>query len=151
MPKNFLKQIRQEQDITSSALARKIGVTPQLLWNFENERGNISNDVTQKILSELKVSYEYLMSGIRDNQVADNKQKIMLKAVQIAHVKFAQKNFSETEMIEISTKIYERLIEIEEEGIQINDEFIDSLKGSYFSGLADSCLMEFFSSKTTLD
>ena len=62
MSPNCLKEILVKKRMKPVDLARKTGISAQSIWNFENNRGGLSRENMEKVLTTLNVSYEYLMS-----------------------------------------------------------------------------------------
>ena len=56
MPKNFLRQIREQKNIGQAELAQRIGVSKQLLSGFENGRSGVSHQVLRKIAELFQIA-----------------------------------------------------------------------------------------------
>jgi transcriptional regulator with XRE-family HTH domain len=59
-----LKQLREEQSMTITELARRIDVTPPAIWHWE-KRGRVPKPATIKAVARvLNVSSEFLENGV---------------------------------------------------------------------------------------
>ncbi len=61
--RTFLHTIRSKKKFSINELAKKVGVSRQAIWNFENGKSTLSKDVFEKIAGVLDVSIEYLTTG----------------------------------------------------------------------------------------
>ena len=61
--RNRLREVRKAFNLNQSQLAKRIGVTSQLISQIENERIPISFLTAKAIEAELGVNHEWLMTG----------------------------------------------------------------------------------------
>jgi len=105
MSQNFLKQIREEKNISQSALATKIGVTKQLLSGFEQGRSGVSNEVLRKLAEALEVTPDAILTG-KSNRPFDEKGRQKLAEAMSLAFKIYGDQFDKEALIKIATEIY---------------------------------------------
>lgn len=127
MHKNFLKQIREEKNISQSALANRIGVTKQLLSGFEKGRSGISNEVLRKLSEALGVSSDAILNGKFIAKPFDEKGRQKLTEAMSLAFKVYGDQFDKDVLIKIATEIYG--IMVEEDSAE-NDLAKNKLKSS---------------------
>jgi len=66
-----LKKIRQEKELTQTALAEKIGVHYTQIGRYENKGAHPTGDILGKLAYALNVSADYLMNGSTDQNAAE--------------------------------------------------------------------------------
>lgn len=110
MSQNFLKQIREEKNISQSALATKIGVTKQLLSGFEQGRSGVSNDVLCRLAEALEVTPDAILTG-KSNRPFDEKGRQKLAEAMSLAFKIYGDQFDKDSLIRIATEIYGFMVE----------------------------------------
>ncbi len=139
---NFLKKIREEKRISQSNLARKIGVSKQLLCGFENGRSGISNEVLAKLALALEVPKDAIITGKYDKSY-DLKGKQQLAEALKLTFDFYGDEFDKDTIIKISTELYGLIVDfdgIKDEANKIN--FKKSLEDKIALGLASKCFLQ---------
>jgi transcriptional regulator with XRE-family HTH domain len=63
---NRIKALRQEQGLTQTDLAQKIGMSYIQIGRYETQKSNPSADVLQKLAKALETSTDFLMNGSTD-------------------------------------------------------------------------------------
>lgn len=144
MPKNFLKQVRESikdekgKILSCQKLADRIGnISASALSQFENGKAALSMDTIQKIMFELKVSYEQLMiSGINpeDPRLKQKDKKLLLKTMNLAHDHYG--DLDREKVIEIAAEIYDILAEFYIIKNDERDDFMKSQEEKIIAGLA---------------
>lgn len=95
---NRIKQSREKADLSQVELAKKIGVSKQTLYKYENDIiTNIPSDKLQGIADTLKISPAYLM-GWEDNMSNENSDIV---------ADFLPDLFSNEKMLECIKKLYD--------------------------------------------
>ena len=145
MSENFLKQIRTEKSFGQSELARKAGVSKQLIWGFENGRNGLSAEVLRKIAEVLKVNASHIISSKKDGGVFDEKEKKrMLEAMKITHEFYKDYHFDHETMSKIATEMYGYMSDFDTLKADIgNKNFNKSLNDKIAAGLAAKCFLNF--------
>jgi transcriptional regulator with XRE-family HTH domain len=140
---NYLKKIREDKKMSQSQLARKIGVSKQLLSGFEKGRSGVSNEVLKKLASALEVSSDVILSGKTHKSFDENSRKNMSEAMNLVFENYGDEFDKET-IVKISTELYALMIDFE----SINEDshkkqFLKSLEEKIAAGLAAQCFLKF--------
>jgi transcriptional regulator with XRE-family HTH domain len=136
MHKNFLKQIREEKNISQSALAAQIGVTKQLLSGFEKGRSGISNEVLRKLSDALGVSPDAILSGKSVKPFDEKGRQKLTEAMGLAFKVYGDQ-FDKDVLIKIATEIYGFMVEEDSvEGDLAKNKFKNSIEEKIVIGLA---------------
>lgn len=142
MPKNFLKTIRTEKKISQSDLAKKIGVSKQLLSGFEQGRSGVSNEVLNKLGKELKVTPEYIITG-KSKQAFDEKGKEKLAQAMNNVFSIYGDDFDKETIVKIATEVYGFMLDFDDlKEKSEKEDFKRSLENKIIEGLAAKCFLK---------
>jgi transcriptional regulator with XRE-family HTH domain len=149
MSANFLKKIRKEKSFGQAELARKAGVSKQLIWGFENGKNGISNEVLRKLAEVLKVSPSHIISGQANGETFNEKDKNrMLEAMKITHEFYKSYGFDYEMMSKIAAEMYGFMTDFEKLKAEIGSKTFDkSLNDKIAAGLAAKCFLSFKNKK----
>jgi transcriptional regulator with XRE-family HTH domain len=145
MSQNFLKQIREEKSFGQAELARKAGVSKQLIWGFENGKNGVSSEVLRKLAEVLKVTPNYITKGSDvGSPLTEEEKKRMFEAMKITHEYYKDYGFDYEMMSKIATEMYGFMSDFEKLKEQIGSNSFDkSLNEKIASGLAAKCFLSF--------
>jgi len=140
---NILRQIRTEQNIGQSELARKAGVSKQLIWGFENGKNGISPQVLRKISEILKVEPNHIINQEKEKRAFGIKQKDKLaQAIKFANEFYKDYDFDSEMIAKISTELYSFMVDFDSLKAEMaSDKFDKSLDDKIASGLAARCFL----------
>jgi len=143
MTENFLRQIREEKSFGQTELARKAGVSKQLIWGFENGKNGISNEVLKKLATALKVNPSYIMTGKMEAESFDAKDKQrMFEAIKITHEFYKDYGFDQDTLSKIATEMYGFMVDFDRLKVAMeNKNFNKSLNDKIAAGLAAKCFL----------
>jgi transcriptional regulator with XRE-family HTH domain len=65
-----IKELRAQQKLTQSDLAKKVGMTYIQIGRYETKKANPSSDVLQKLAQALNTTTDYLMNGSTDEMAS---------------------------------------------------------------------------------
>jgi len=141
MPKNFLRQIREQKNIGQAELAQRIGVSKQLLSGFENGRSGVSHQVLRKIAELLQIAPDQIFSGNNPNYFNEKQKKGLSSAMSIAF-KFYGDELEKDIIVRVATELYSMNVDYE----LLNEDadkqtFIKDLEEKIITGLAAKCLI----------
>ena len=141
MPKNFLRQIREQKNIGQAELAQRIGVSKQLLSGFENGRSGVSHPVLRKIAELLQIAPDQIFSGNNPNYFNEKQKKSLGSAMNIAF-KFYGDELEKDIIVRVATELYSMNVDYEVLK-EDNDKqtFIKDLEEKIITGLAAKCLI----------
>ena len=71
-----IKEARKMRNISGPALAEKIGITSQFLYDIENGKCRARVDLLEKIANELSVSLDYLVGRTDDPRPLPNPEDL---------------------------------------------------------------------------
>lgn len=82
--KDRIIQKRMELGLNQTELAKRAGLKPPAISQYESGARNPSYDALIKLASALNVNIDYLVSGIenKDNQILDPRSEVLLKMIQ---------------------------------------------------------------------
>ena len=139
---NFLKKIREDKKIGQSELAKKIGVSKQLLSGFENGRSGVSNEVLKKLAEALDVSPDAILIGKSTKPFDENGRKQLSEAMNMTF-KFYGDEFDKDTIIQISTELYSIIVDFDElKNDADREKFRKSLEEKIAVGLASKCFLK---------
>lgn len=140
---NFLRKIREDKKIGQSELARKIGVSKQLLSGFEKGRSGISNEVLKKLADVLDVSPDAILTGRSYKPFDDVGRKQLQEAMNMTF-KYYGDQFDKDTIIKISTELYGLIVDFDNLN---NDEgrnnFKKLIEDKIILGLASKCFAQY--------
>lgn len=141
MPKNFLRQIREQKNIGQAELAQKIGVSKQLLSGFENGRSGVSHQVIRKIAELLQITPDQIFSGNNPSYFNEKQKKRLSSAMNIAF-KFYGDELEKDIIVRVATELYSMNVDYELLS-EDNDKqaFMRGLEEKIITGLAAKCLI----------
>ncbi len=144
MSENFLKKAREEKMFTQASLARKAGLSKQLIWGFENGRSGVSNSVLVKISEALGVTPSYIMTGQFNGEYFDEKgKKRMMEAIKIARDFYKDYDFDEKTILRVAADVYALMVDFERSMKKINkNDFKKSLNDKIIAGMAAKCFAD---------
>ena len=149
--KNFLNEIRQRHGIKLTELARRAGVSKQLLSGFEKGRTSVSDGVLVKLAAILKVRTEDIIPGRTTEQTSEGK-KYLMKALKMTDQYYAEDHFSEELLLDIATELHEFLIAFDIEENKNDLEAMQKyLHRRFCNGLAAKCFLDFLDKKIKSD
>lgn len=139
MPKNFLKQIRQEKGLRQADLARKTGLFKQNISDFEKGKQGFSKESLDKIADALDVSVNHILTGESDESLDKKSRARLEKAMTLAG--FYVELGKET-TIKIAAEIFNFLTAIDScKSKSDQKKILNSLESKYITGLAAHCLI----------
>lgn len=142
MRENYLKQIREQMNISQSVLAAKVGVTKQLISGFEQKRSGISNEVLRKISDVLGVSPDAILTGKSLKPFDESGRQKLTEAMSLAF-KFYGDQFDKDFLIKIATEIYGLMIDFDfAKTDELKTKFKNSLEEKVVLGLAAKALID---------
>lgn len=142
MSQNFLKQIREEKNISQSALAAKIGVTKQLLSGFEKGRSGVSNEVLCKLADVLGVTSDAILTGKSSRPFDEKGRQKLAEAMGLAF-KIYGDQFDKDGLIKIATEIYGLMVDEDyAKGDLAKKKLRESVEEKIFSGLAARAFLD---------
>lgn len=142
MHENFLKQIREEKDLSQSALATKIGVTKQLLSGFEKGRSGISNEVLRKLANVLGVTPDAILTGKSHKPFDEQGRQKLTEAMSLAF-KIYGDQFDKEILIKVATEIYGLMIDFDHaKSAEAKNKFKNSVEEKIILGLAAKAFMD---------
>jgi len=144
MSNNFLKQARQEQKMGQSQLAKKAGISRQMIWGYENGKYEISADILKKLSSALNVDSSYINNGKTSNIINSTitavDQDKMMDAIRTTNEFYKNYNFDQETLLKIAIEIYNltaQFNEIDQKNFDklLNDKIILGLAAKCFNDL----------------
>ena len=147
---NFLKKIRQEKGLKQSDLARRAGVSRQLLWGYENGKFGVSSQILSKLAGALSVSPSYIVTGKTSSESLNStEKKRMLEAIKTTSEFYKDHNFDQETVLKIAMEVYNFTTNFNDLKKEIgNNGFNKSLNDKIISGLAARCFIDSSSSDT---
>ncbi len=135
MPKNFLKQIREDKGIDGATFAEKIGTSFAHLSRFENNKGNFSTKLIRRVTAELNVSREYLFTGEEDHKIPKDQKEIMMQAARMTLMYYKDKNYDDDFGTKIATELYELILDYQNKSLEKSEklDLIEQLETKYLS------------------
>jgi transcriptional regulator with XRE-family HTH domain len=145
MSENFLRKIREEKSFGQSELARKAGVSKQLISGFEKGRNGLSAEVLRKIADVLKVNPTYIITGKKSGESFNDAEKNrMMEALKITHEFYKDYDFDHETMSRIATEMFGFMSDFEKLKAEIGGKnFSKSLNEKIAAGLAAKCFLSF--------
>lgn len=141
MLENFLKKIREEKNVSQSALAQKIGVSKQLLSGFEKGRSGISNEVLRKLADVLDVTPDAILTGKSSKPFDEKGRKKLTEAMTIVFKTYGDQ-FDKDMLIKIATDLYGLTIDCDfAKSETAQNQFKTSLEEKIIAGLAAKCFL----------
>lgn len=139
MPKNFLKQIRQEKGLRQTDLARKTGLFKQNISDFEKGKQGFSKESLDKIALALGVSVNSIMTGESDESFDEKARGRLEKAMTLAEI---CSELGKSTTIKVAAEIYSLLDILDSFSNEVDKKkFLDSLESRYIAGLAAHCIV----------
>jgi len=140
---NFLRKIREDKKVGQSELAKKIGVSKQLLSGFEKGRSGVSNEVLKKLAEVLEVSPDAILTGKSYKPFDDRGRKQLQEAMNMTF-KYYGDEFDKDTIIKISTELYGLIVDFDD--LKNEDErqnFKNLMQDKIILGLASKCFLQY--------
>jgi transcriptional regulator with XRE-family HTH domain len=102
-----LRDARVAADLTLRDLAKKLAITPSYISDIENDRRVPSEDVLERIASELKLKFDELMA--RAGRVGDQAEKYMKRhpSAGVLFRRISERRLPEEDLRKLLTQVEE--------------------------------------------
>lgn len=145
MSENFLKKVRQEKGFGQSQLAKKAGVSRQMIWGYENGKYEIPKENLDRLAAILAVDPTYIITGRLANSesLGEIDKTRLLDAITLAHDFYKDYKFDREMLSKIAIEIYGFMTDFDKLTREMErGDFDKSLNEKIVSGLAAKCFVD---------